>query len=43
MGGCLYFFLFVNKARGWLENEYVGDFEPEVIYPPRKITSLFIL
>ena len=28
MGGFLYFFLFVNKARGWLENVYVGDLGP---------------
>jgi hypothetical protein len=29
-GGFLYFFLFVTKARGWLENVYVGDFDLEV-------------
>jgi hypothetical protein len=28
-GGFLYFFLFVNKARGWLENVYVGDLGAE--------------
>jgi hypothetical protein len=28
--GLLYFFLVVNKARGWLQNVYVGDFASEV-------------
>jgi hypothetical protein len=26
-----YLFLFVNKARGWFEYVYVGDFDPEVV------------